>query len=660
MSGYLLGLLGGFTSRKGEVEAQNQHESDLAAAREQKITEHLLQSDDPEIQHLALASLLDSANPRSKAKGMAGWLGETTSSPTFQNLQSAVNTPVTTEQTTQTPMTSLPSTQTARGVGLQADIPPGVQGGQPLTLNEIEGGPAGLPQSQITTLPNQSAPAAMPAGSMVTPGGTASTPPPQPGQVTPTPQVTMQPPPQPYTLTERKLVSGPRKIFLSPVEKYSQEQVAKNRADIEGDVAAYEALGMPHDAALKQVMTERLGKRSGAGGIQGQSIAGEAPDETGTYKATFGVFHKPTETYVYPGTTTPIPNFRPRTTTGSTSMGTDREYTSRRFGYGPAASNTPEQAASVEAEILRQKGALLPGKAITLATTMLPNATKEQQFDLAGALIEGTAAPIAAGASRPATTPAQTVPSAAPTGPSGAPPTPGTPPAATSPVTSPATAPPTPATLSGRISANLPAGAGQQTKETGKPLSPTVALVAAKAKATNDLIDSAIAALEPFKTQNTANDSINLAKSYREGVFNPVSSAVVALTDLAGIQSKNQAQLIGGSRAMLPYLERSQHVPKLPSIRQIDAVGAGLSAGATNYLSGILKNDEGVFDTPASMYQKLLNAKENNSHLIKEVEAMSTSPGGVTPTAGAGGGAAGVPTSYKDEKGVYHIVYPKP
>lgn len=636
MSGYLLGLLGGFTSRKGEVEAQNQHESDLAAERERRVTEHLLQSDDPEIQHLALASLLDSANPRSKAKGMAGWLGETTSSPTFQNLQSAVNTPVTTEQTTTTPKLTLPSTQTAQGVGLQPDV---------------------RPQGQITDTPDQAAPAAMPAGSMVTPGGTASTPPPQPGQVTPTPQVTMQPPPQPYTLTERKLVSGPRKIFLSPVEKYSQEQVAKNRADIEGDVAAYEALGMPHDAALKQVMTERLGKRSGAGGIQGQSIAGEAPDETGTYKATFGVFHKPTETYVYPGTTTPIPNFRPRTTTASTSMGTSNEFVSRQLGYGPAGSNTPAQASHVAAEVQRQKGQLLPSQAITHARGMLPNATLDQQLSLADALMAGTAAPMTTpAAGTPTTLPAQITPTASPAAPSGAPPTPGTPPAATSPIASPATAPPAPATLSGRISANLPAGAGQQTKETGKPLSPAIAMVDAKARATNDLVNSAITALEPYKDQNTPNDSINLAKSYRSGVYDPVNSAVVALTDLAGIQSKNQAQLIGGSRAQLPYIERSQHVPKLPSIRQIQATGLGLSAGATNYLSGWMKNDEGVFDTPAAMYQKLVTARDNNAHLIQEVEKLR-SPTGVTgdPNTPTGTATTGTPTAYKDANGVWRI-----
>jgi len=61
-----------------------------------------------------------------------------------------------------------------------------------------------------------------------------------------------------------------------------------------------------------------------------QSIAGEVVDpKTGKATSAFGVFDRATGKYLNAETGEPMQNFRPRTTTGSTSMGTDREALAR-------------------------------------------------------------------------------------------------------------------------------------------------------------------------------------------------------------------------------------------------------------------------------------------------------------------------------------------
>lgn len=157
-------------------------------------------------------------------------------------------------------------------------------------------------------------------------------------------------------------------------------------------------------------------------------------------------------------------------------------------------------------------------------------------------------------------------------------------------------------------------------------MSPAVAQTLAKAESTNNLIDQALKALEPYKNDNTLGGSIELSRAYRGGTYDPIATAAAQLSDLAGLQTSSQAQLTSGaSRALRYYTDRRQHVPRLPSGRQIDA---STIAGptATSHVSQWMKGDEGGFDSPSLMYQKLVAAKANNQSFIDELNTAMRTP----------------------------------
>ena len=72
---WLTGLLSGFGERKAQIEAENLREAELAGAREARVYETLINSPDPETRNLAIAGLLESAQPRRRKGGLRGWLG---------------------------------------------------------------------------------------------------------------------------------------------------------------------------------------------------------------------------------------------------------------------------------------------------------------------------------------------------------------------------------------------------------------------------------------------------------------------------------------------------------------------------------------------------------------------------------------------------------
>ncbi len=275
-------------------------------------------------------------------------------------------------------------------------------------------------------------------------------------------------------------------------------------------------------------------------------------------------------------------------------------------------------------------------QALTLARTMLPNASLDELLTLGEALMTPAQAPTAS--------PAAGAPPAATTTPAAAG---GAPPAVTTPAGG----------LKAQVSAKLPAGFTDKTKTSGTPPPPQVALAAAKAKSTNDLIDQAIAALEPFKTQNTADDTINMARAYRQGVYEPLSAAAAQLSDLAGLQqTASQALTGGGSRAVKLYVDRRQHVPRLPSGRQINFADMGLSGGTVNYASQMLKGDEAGFDTPQMMYEKLIQAKKLNQNFLNDIGTTFAAP----PVGSAPPGtelAGKTPVSKQGPDGKWYISY---
>ncbi len=147
--------------------------------------------------------------------------------------------------------------------------------------------------------------------------------------------------------------------------------------------------------------------------------------------------------------------------------------------------------------------------------------------------------------------------------------------------------------------------------------------------------------MEPYKNDNSLDTTLKLAKDYRLGVYEPVSAATVQLADLVTLQQSANAQLTaGGSRAIRFYIDRRQHLPRLPNLLQSD-MGKFLGGTTVNRLSQYAHpmSVEGGFDSPQMMYQKLHTARENNQNFITSLDEAAN----VQKTGGAGvkaGGAA--------------------
>lgn len=331
--GYIEGLLSGFHERKSEVEKQKLDEANASNERESKVYQALLSSPDPEIQAMAATGLLESAQPRKKKSGLQGWLGGFQGNSTYDRLRGLIDTPVQTSPgtATQPDHTEYP---------VIATPPPG-----------LGNAPAGTPSQSLT---EPGAPAAPRPEPHVVPGNVGKPP-----------------------------TFGPRKVFASPEDLAIQQSRGKAQGDVEGDVAGYVATGMTQEAARQQVQKERL--RAGGVGTGTQSIAGEVVDENGKVVPAFGVFDRTRGVYLDPDTQQPLAGFRPRTTTGSTSMGADREAIARElYGAGfaqltqPQQANVNQQAISRTRDIAYQRG-MGSGQAkiaVELATPIGPSAAR--------------------------------------------------------------------------------------------------------------------------------------------------------------------------------------------------------------------------------------------------------------------------------------------
>ena len=159
--------------------------------------------------------------------------------------------------------------------------------------------------------------------------------------------------------------------------------------------------------------------------------------------------------------------------------------------------------------------------------------------------------------------------------------------------------------------------------------------VLAQAKATNDLIDRALAAIEPIKGDNTLEGTLKFSQPYRSGKSgaDPLAAAQAALSDLAGLQASNTAALQGSSRALRYYTDKRQHVPILPSPRETTVTRA-LPAGAVSTVGQLFNNPS--WDSPASIYGKLQLAKTNNENFRQTLlSELGKTSGQIRSTGGA-------------------------
>lgn len=575
---------------------------------------------------MAVTGLLTGSQSK-RAGGLSGWMGQMAANPITAKIQELIRTPTTREEPT---------------YGLPSRAQTGF----------------------IPTLPAQEGSLAQPAEA-ATQGGPVTAP-----QPSPTPPSAARMTEQGRPVIGTQPVSVPRTIFMSPEQALEQHWTGEERGQILGTVAAYEAVGVPHEEAVQRAIEERR-RRAGMGIGSVQSIAGELPDGT----PAFGVFDRmpgsPTYgRYIDPETHEPLEGFRPRTTTGSTSLGADRESISRELFGKRASQLTPPEMAVVNERLTQFGGeraaatttargaaaAAIPltkEQALTQARGMLPNGTLEQQTALADALMQGSAAPAGApapAAAAPAPAPATVgAPppglSTTPEGAAAAAPTVGQPPAAAAPARKPGLGSAIPSELSGA------------TKQTGKPLPTAVTTAVANAKATNDLIDEALAALAPFKDDNTEEGGMKLAQQYRQGIFDPERGIVAQLADLSGLTAASRAQISSGaSRSIQVYRERRSHTPRLPSVEAAEwstMLPSGI-VGKVSRLRG------GGWDSPQLMYQKLQQIKQAGELFIKEMESeaaagtpMRTPNALGTPPPGA------VQNPRRDAQGNWVIDYPK-
>lgn len=282
--------------------------------QELSILEALTKSDDPEIASLAVAGLLDFAAPRKKKSGLAGFLGETESHPMLPQIRSLLQTPV----AKPTPM---------YGLNVQSGVPTG----------EIRQTPAPVgAAAQPATTPTKGGPIGMPAPVQGLP-----LPPPSAPAVT----KTMTGPPQ----------MVPRRPFLTQTEQTLELSRAKAQGDVEGEVAGLIAAGYTEQEA-RELVKQSYFRRTTGGASGMQSIAGEMPDGKGGFVPAFGVFDRVRGVYFAPETGQILPGFRPRTSTGSTSLGADRETGARLLFGKPAAQLLPEQMAIVDKWALDRAG----------------------------------------------------------------------------------------------------------------------------------------------------------------------------------------------------------------------------------------------------------------------------------------------------------------
>jgi len=349
-AGLLRGIQRGAVASREEA-ARRQVEQD---AREEKILNTLASSDDPEISQAAFSGLMHLAtgDGRRKKDFLSNLMGAPPAeNPSLTNIMKMVREPV--EVTAGMPAASFggvesgpapPASQQAPTGASAAMAPPpgqpgsmghGARGAAPPPVDaSLAGAPTGPPpraagpsaMNGMTQRPMAQNPTQNPASNGAANGAETDL---RVAAVTP-----MMPPPLMFRgiklgrdTYRTPPVTMARRIFLPPDEKARRTTLAKASAEVEGEVAGLVAAGFtPIDArALIKEKYERNARGTSAAGSV-QSVAGQLPDG----RQAFGVFDRrpgsPTlGKYLDSTTGEPLIGFQPRTITGSSSMGTDRE-----------------------------------------------------------------------------------------------------------------------------------------------------------------------------------------------------------------------------------------------------------------------------------------------------------------------------------------------
>lgn len=604
---FFAGLAGGYNTALTQDRQLQAQKDEARATRENAALQHLVSSDDPEIASMAMTGLLQQG--RKPSKGLRGFFNETEGNPMLPTIRQLM------AQGKQVPNQGAPT----------PNEPP--QGEVPASL--AEGG------------------AALPAGSPTEPGSKPMTP-------------AMGAPPGPVAFHEGPSTGThtvPRQAFLTPMERLRQTEEMKVSAPLTA-LSKYLTPEQMHTAALGKagVHIPMTGQFMGNTQEGGQWFRQERffNGGTGQWELTKIPIAAPTSMQVKPRyETLADATGRPHAyRIDPDGTKTDLGEKAVRDGYIEGIDTQTGEHYSIPAPAVferpRAGGALSPPPAPVATAGPAPAVAAPPPG--AGSVV---APPAAKG-------PHAAVP----------PPAAGAPPAAKG-------GAPRGAIGRGRAKAlqqtegaflgpdgQPQVGTALFDKATGKYFDPTnpqqelagfipgkesgsIVSMLAQSRSTVDLIDKALAALEPYKNDNTTRGALTLASKYRQGVYDPVSTAASATADLAGLQASNTAQLNqGASRSMRYFVAKRQHVPRIPTGRQTMA-GAALPAGLVQGASVALEGDEGGIDAPQMQYQKLQLAKQNIVKFQQEVVQGY----GKVPERATTGGVTGAPIKMRAPDG---------
>lgn len=232
--GWLEGVLTGYADRHYQIQRDKMAEAQKAAEREEKVYQTLLQSPYSDIQNYAAAGILDLANPRRRAGGVAGWMGEVEKGPYLDMVMRAK------ERIGSDPEYAASNLRDPF-YSWQAADQPLEEGGAPPPTPSIPS-----PAGQVAPAPAGSPSAALPSTAVTTGGPMtpAAPPPPPPGGA---PQMTAAPPPQPpspYSTWSKFTHPGP-----GGADIYGQDPYARGPGFSPGYAqAAPQGYGVPPEA----------------------------------------------------------------------------------------------------------------------------------------------------------------------------------------------------------------------------------------------------------------------------------------------------------------------------------------------------------------------------------------------------------------------------
>lgn len=406
--GYIEGLLGGFTGRQAEVRAQNRADAERSQAREDAVLQHLVNSPDPEIKSLAVAGILESANPKRKKSGLAGWLGQMQANPHLDRIRALVD--------SDAQAGGMPETGASPEAGVTPPVHPGgaittPTAGPPLAQSassptEVGSPPPTMPQpstaagpdDQVEPLPGhqptinaqmfqaspgptsrgqeiqaEAAQAGPDATAAVAPVPAVTGPPPAlSGPTGPAPRAVLGQPPVPSAVDRQTPKGGgtggrkQRQVFQSPEGQIRSNTLATGRAKTEAELERAKAIGFSPEE-YKDLEKAKARRAGGIGATGFQSVGGEVVNpETGAIEQVFGAFDRPSGRYIgtdpdsaYYGI--PIPGFRPKATAAGQprSYGQDREAIAKAK-YGKQFKELDQAQA---ADVMQEEKTTLTGKA---------------------------------------------------------------------------------------------------------------------------------------------------------------------------------------------------------------------------------------------------------------------------------------------------------